>query len=403
MNLLFIFEVDYTKKVVYDMHLLAESISLLGHKVYAIDYEEWVAKGSDSNRWMIGGKHYKILIVSRALESGKIVLIRPHINKVARLDRLSASVMQIGLINHIIKTRHIDAIVLYSVPTNGLQTVRWAKKHGVPIVFRSIDSLSQLTPHKVLKPITKMMERYVYSRVDRVLTLTPKLSEYVIGLGAKPDRVEVLPMTVDTEMFKPSDGSDIGEKWGITDNNKVILFMGTLFKFSGLVGFISVMHEILWHVPNAKLLIVGDGEQRVELERIIETKGLTDKVVITGFQPYSDMPRYINLADVCTSPFAGNDTTKDIFPGKIAQYLACGKPVVMRPLPGVVSMISGEEQGVVYTDDDMDMAMQVVSLLKSTYRREAVGAGGREYACKVHDCVKVSKRLETILGGLVEH
>jgi len=246
------------------------------------------------------------------------------------------------------------------------------------------------------------MESFVYSRVDRVLTLTPKLSEYVISLGAKPERVEVLPMTVDIEMFKPSDESGIGEKWGIKDSDKVLLFMGTLFRFSGLEGLITSMPDILWHVPNAKLLIVGDGEQRKELEALISESHLEGKVIITGFQPYSDMPKYINLADVCINTFSGNDTTKDIFPGKIAQYLACGKPVVMRPLPGVVSMIEGERQGVVYADDDIDMAMQVVSLLKSTYRREVVGNSGREYVCETHNCVKIAKRLETILKEVTD-
>ena len=303
MNLLFIHEVDWLRKVVFDVHILAEAMSIRGHNVYAIDYESMWDKTALSS---------KEEVVSRVFPEAKVHLTHPYFLKIPVLSRLSAFITHFFKIRRIIKEKQIDAIVLYSVPTNGLQTIYWAKKYGIPVVFRSLDALHQLVASPILRPITKSLERIVYSKVDIVATLTPKLSEYVCGLGAK--KTEVLPMTVDITTFSQFE-SDIGKKWGLALDDLVILFIGTLFSFSGLDHFIREYGHILQATSNVKLLVVGDGKLRSDLELLISEFGITDKVIITGFQPYEDMPNYINLADVCILPFQNNNVTRNILPG----------------------------------------------------------------------------------------
>ena len=384
MNLLFIYEVDYLKKVVYDMHILAEAMSLRGHNVYAIDYE---------SMWD-GTKSQKEIEVSRVFPNASVELIRPSFVKIGGLSRLTAFVSHYFAINQAIKDKKIDAIVLYSVPTNGLQTIYWAKKYDIPVIFRSLDALNQLVAYPMLRPLIKYLEKIVYSRVDMVATLTPKLSEYVCGLGAK--KAEVLPMTVDTNAFRPFK-SDIGEKWGLAEDDSVIMFMGTLFDFSGLDTFISSLPQILRQVGKVKLLIVGDGEQRPKLVSIIKDLKLWENVIITGFQPYEDMPDYINLADVCILPFQDNKVTRDILPGKVVQYLACAKPVVAMDLSGMKSVIHGEEQGIVYVQNVSDMVETVTSLLNSAEKRWVLGSYGWNYTRQIHDCDKIAEKLEEMI------
>jgi glycosyltransferase involved in cell wall biosynthesis len=246
----------------------------------------------------------------------------------------------------------------------------------------------------VLDRITKVMEKAVYSRVDMGLTITPKLSEYMESLGTK--YTQVLPMPVDTKKFYPFK-STIGEKWGITEHDKVILFMGTVFKFSGLDDFIKGLSPILYFQPKAKLLIVGDGEQKKELDLLISKTGLIGKVIITGYLPYEDMPEYINLASVCINPFKPNAITKDIFPGKTVQYLACGKPLVMTRLAGVEALINGTDQGVMYADEIGTMTNNIMGLLENSQRCQDLGDKALIYSRRYHDCTKVAERLEVKL------
>ncbi|GAI28075.1 unnamed protein product, partial [marine sediment metagenome] len=77
-------------------------------------------------------------------------------------------------------------------------------------------------------------------------------------------------------------------------------------------AFIRQFPQVIKEVPEAKLLIVGDGPQRVKLERIITELGLERQVIITGFQPYQTMPEYINLAAICINTFLISDFSMGI-------------------------------------------------------------------------------------------
>jgi glycosyltransferase involved in cell wall biosynthesis len=210
-------------------------------------------------------------------------------------------------------------------------------------------------------------------------------------------------MPVDTDLFRPStDTGGLRQKWGLGQKAPVIVFIGTLFNFSGLDALINQFPRLLKEIPEAKLLIVGDGPQRPRLEKIIAELGLSKQVIITGFQPYLSMPQYINLATVCINSFLVTDATRDIFPGKIVQYLACGKAVVATPLPGMVAVTPGEDQGVVYADSANDMVREIISLLKSPERRQKLGQASLSYVTGVHKRDKIVHQLEARLDEVIK-
>jgi glycosyltransferase involved in cell wall biosynthesis len=393
MNILFVHEVDWLSKVVFDIHSLAEALSLRGHHVFAVDYE---------NTWKRNGlfdfgslRTKRFAGISRALPGSSVDLSRPGFIKIPAFSRLSAGCTSYRVIDRLVRREKIDAVVLYSVPTTGLQTMRVARKHGIPVLFRSIDILNQLVVSPVLRPLTRYLEKRVYARADRILTLTPGLTRYVVGLGADEARVSLLLMPVDTAIFHPQPPpAGLRRRWGLGEKEPVVLFMGTLFDFSGLDSFVPAFREVTEKVPGARLLIVGDGPQRPRLEALIDEHKLRDRITITGFEPYEMMPQYINLADVCVNTFEITDATRDIFPGKTVQFLACGKPFVATALPGMLAVISGEEQGIVYAADTAGTVEAVISLLNSGEKRAKLGAAGLEYVLRAHSHESIAQRLE---------
>ncbi len=401
MNILFIHEVDWLKKVVFDVHSLAEILSRLNHRVYAIDYEDtWQRNGL----FDLGSLRTKeVEGVSRAIPGASVCLRRPGFIRIPGLSRLSAAGTHYFEIQRTLKEKKIDVIVLYSVPTDGLQAIHLARKFRIPVVFRSIDILHELVVYPLLRPPTRFMERRVYSQVDKILAITPNHSQYVINMGADRRKVKLLPFPIDTAIFRPGvDYSDVQQKWGLGEKDRVVVFVGTLFPFSGLDDFIRQFPGVIKAVPEAKLLIVGDGPQRPKLERIIMESGLPGQVIITGFQPYPTMPKYINLATVCVNTFRNTYTTRDIFPGKVIQYLACGRATVATPLLGITSLVPDESRGIVYADNAGDMADKVISLLKSPERRQKLGKAGLDYVREVHDQPKIAHKLEAELLEIVK-
>ena len=400
MNILFVHEVDWLNKVVFDIHSLAESLSVSGNQVYVIDYESlWARKG----RFDFGSvKTREVDNAARAHPDATIHLRRPGFVKIPGLSRLSSGFTHYLEIQKTIHEKDINAIVLYGVATNGLQTTHLARKFNLPIVFRAIDIPHQLVPYPILRPIARLLEKKVYSSVDLLLPHTPKEAAYLIAMGAKEAKVKLLALPVEINLFRPfTDSDELRRKWGLGEKDQIILFQGTLYNFSGLDLFLHQFPMLLEQVPSAKLLLVGDGPQRPVLERIVAQLGLQRHVVITGFQPYQTMPNYINLAAICINPFLINDV-REIFPGKIPQYLACSKPVISTSLPGLMSVIAGEDQGVIYVNSIPEMVTEAVSLLKSTERRQQLGHAGLNYVRQVHSCEKIAHQLETMLDEIIK-
>ena len=394
MNILFIHEVDWMDKVVFEIHNLSEILSK-NHNVFAIDYEEKWRKDNFFDMGTLKTREFKH--VSRAYDGADVTVRRPGMIKLPLLSRLSAFFIHYHEIKKTVKEEKIDAIVLYSAPTNGMQTLHIAKKYNIPVVFRSIDILNQLVPQWFLRAPTRIIEREVYRNVDKIVTITPKLSEYVVKMGANRERVELLFTGVDTDKFNPNVNiTALRQKLNLNSDCRVIVFIGTLFDFVGIDQYIEQFSSVVREIPEAKLIIVGGGYLLEKLKKFVADLGLNDNVVLTGFQPYETMPQYINLADICINPFEINDTTRDIMPGKILQYLACGKPVLATPLLGMKAIIPNEDYGVIYSDID-DFAENTVKLLRDDKKRRGVGEKGLAYVKKNHDWSEIAYKLEGIL------
>jgi glycosyltransferase involved in cell wall biosynthesis len=398
-NILFVHEVDWFRKVVFEIHSLPELLSSLGHNVFVVDFGSLRDRKHIFDFGTLRTKEFND--ASRAHAGSSVELIRPGFIKAPFLDRASAIFTHYFEIKRIIRDKKINAIVLYSVPTNGLQTITLAKKYGVPVVFRSIDVIHMLVPRKILRPLVFSLEKYVYTYVDKILTLSPKLSDYVVRMGADKNKVELLPFGVDMSKFNPYvEAEELRGKLGIAGDDKVIVYVGTLFEFSGLDLYLKQFPAVLEEFPGVKLVIVGGGALLEKLKELVINLRLTENVILTGFQPFDMMPQYINLADICINPFEVNATTRDIIPGKIIQYLSCAKPVLATSLPGMISLLSGPERGVVYSNID-ELAENTIKLLKDSGMVKAIGENGYRYVKNNHDEREIARRLDIILGQMI--
>ena len=399
MNILFVHEVDLLQKVVFEIHSLSEALSNFGHNVFVIDFEE-----PSTRLHFFDIFRLKTIVINkfeRANTGAPVKLLRPGLIKFPLLDRISALVTHHFEVKNAIEKRKVDVIILYSVPTNGVQTIKLAKKNNIPVIFRSIDVPHRLVPYRALRPIIFSLEKWVYTHVDKILTLSSKLSDYVIRMGADETRVELFLFSVDMKKFKPNiDIKGLREELGTAEEDKVILFMGTLFEFSGLDLYLHQFPLVVEEFPKVKLVIVGGGVLFERLKKLARDLKIMDNVIFTGFQPFDMMPEYINLADVCINPFIINATTRDIIPGKIIQYLSCAKPVLATPLPGMTSLLPGSEQGVVYSNID-DFAKNSTRLLNDSEMAKVIGENGYHYVEDNHNEKRMSRKLDRILNQMI--
>jgi glycosyltransferase involved in cell wall biosynthesis len=398
MKILVVHEVNYLKKIIYEFQILPEILNILGHDVTVIDYDDsWQAhRNGDRTRWSTRiheGIH-------RAYPEASITVRRPGMVRVPVLSRISGALTSGLEVYRYVRDHSPDVVLLYGVPSVGVQTVLSARQFQIPVIFRSIDILNQLVPSRALIPATKVLERYVYNRVDAVVPVTLHLKNYVESFGVPESRVHVLPSGVDTTMFSPGARNDtLLNAWGIEPGDPVILFMGTIYKFSGLDRVIRDFPRLLARRPRAKLLIVGCGEGEPELKSLAAQTGVSGSIIFGGLQPYSALPDIIRSSDVCINPFDLNPITRDILPTKLFQYLACNKPVVATPLPGTIPFLSGEEHGIVYCSQDSTVD-HIADLLDDSHRRELLGRKGVAVTTASYDWKRIAETMIGLMGEL---
>lgn len=350
MNILYVHETEYINKVVHEYQIIPEILASSGHNVYLIDYP---TKWKKNNFWDFGGfKTQYLENIKKANKKKGITLIRPGIIKIPVISRISAFIAYFFIIGDVIKKYKIEKIVLLSAPTNGMQTLYWAKKYRLPILFRLLDVLHQLVPSKLLIWPTYWAEKIIYPQVNEILAITPRLTKYAIKMGGSAKTTSYLPTGADADIFFPAPKDPkILKKYGIEKNDRVILFAGTLYNFSGLDNLIEYYAKHQSKYRNLKFLIVGEGEQFGELKKIVEKNNLEKNIILTGFINYGNLAKIINVADICINPFKINKITNLIFPGKIYQYLICSKPVVATKLQGMTDLYPENRNNNIYYFD----------------------------------------------------
>ena len=375
MKILVVHEVSYEKKVIFEVQILPELFSLMGHDVTFVDLDDTPLA---SPRGPILDLSSRVSLgVHRAYPEARITLCHPGVIRLPVVSRVSTAITAAVEIVRALRATRFDAMLLFGIPTVGVQAILAARRYRVPVFFRALDISHEIVPSRLLAAPTRAIERYVYNRARAVSVLTPRLGKYIQTYGVPSSRIRIQPGGVDVGLFSPGKpNDDLLAKWGIGRGDPVVLFMGTIYRFSGLDRVIADWPKLQVRLRSPRLLIVGHGEDEGRLKKLAAANGVDDSVIFTGVQPYALLPDFIRSADVCINPFELNAVTRDIMPTKLAQYLACGKPLVATELPGTLPFLAGESHGVVYADPD-NFVDRVADLLENPERRSELGQRAR--------------------------
>lgn len=395
MRILITQESDWLRRNPLQQHHLAERLSLQGHDIRVIDYELlWKTQG----RKELYSRREVFNNVSKIYSGANVTVIRPGIIKIPWLDYASLIFSHQKEINQQIKEFKPDVIVGFGI-LNGYLAAKAAKKNNLPFIYHWLDVLHWLITFKPFQPIGKMVEIKTLKQADRVLTISDKLKDFVIGLGASPERVQVLRPGVLVEQFNPAtSGAAIRKQYKIKEDDIVLFFMGWLYKFSGLKEVTLELAKTKSN--NLKLLIVGDGDAYAKLQRIQQKYNLQDRVILTGQRPYAEIPAFIAASDICLLPAQPREKVmQDGVPAKLYEYMAMEKPVISTRLPGVVTEF-GQNNGVVYVEQPEDVVAKAIELVRNS-RVQELGLKARSFVEK-YSWDNITNEFERILKEVIK-
>jgi glycosyltransferase involved in cell wall biosynthesis len=141
--------------------------------------------------------------------------------------------------------------------------------------------------------------------------------------------------------------------------------------------------------------IVGDGDDRRSLERLIERVGLADRVRIMGFLSQEDLIPLYQQASVVVLPALPESHFG--IPNILLEALACETPVVCTPLPSLSEIMEDGQYGLFVPDRaPQALAAALETLARDPARRRAMGAGGRQMVEALFDTAKNVGTLEAL-------
>ena len=384
MNILIIHEVDWLKKVTYEIHHLSELFSLEGHKVYAVDIPD---PGNFSLNKIIRAN---VEDYNRVYEKSSVKILRTPIIPIKGLNRVSAYFTSYRFIKKILTDYEIDIAFVYSIVNNIKGTIRACKELNIPMIHRTFDIAHELIQEKYLSNFVYRIEKESYPKFNLVIANTPFMKTWSEEMGAK--NVIVIPQGVDTSIMKklPKD-KELQKRLKISDQDKVVMYLGTIHSISGLPVILNSIPSIIQTIPNFKLLIVGGGIDLEKLKDISKKLKIEENIIFVGYVPYIDIPRYCSLAELCINPFEITDMTKKLSPVKIFDLLACGKPVLATPLEGMLYDFPKESNTVIYENLE-SFTDKMIELLTSNSLEQS-GTKNREFVTKNFTWGIVTKKM----------
>jgi glycosyltransferase involved in cell wall biosynthesis len=359
LKILFIHEVSYRKKVIFEMHEFPELLALRGHEISFLEFDEgrkfWTKPNTPTYESIKG----------RVYGNATIKLSRPFQIGIPGIDRILALVTMIPMLRRLLRENNFDAVVLYAVPTYGLQTLWLAKSFKVPVLFRALD-VSHKIRASLFSPAIKGIEKRIYSQADLLSANNPAMADYCVKLGSRTKATKVHFPPLDLGHFG-AQGRDrvLRRSLGFNDDDRVLVYMGSFFYFSGLSEALNELAEVSKSSPNLKFLLVGGGEQDAELKEQVERLGISEKVVFTGFISYEELPRYLKVADVAVNTLEPTLVADVAFPNKVLQYMAASLPVVSTRLHGLEQTFGGNS-GITWATDSRGVVRAASKLSQQT-------------------------------------
>jgi glycosyltransferase involved in cell wall biosynthesis len=203
-----------------------------------------------------------------------------------------------------------------------------------------------------------------FHNISHFFVLSEEEKEYLSALFGR-EKVEIMPMGVDLEKFRPMNKSVARKKLGLDANKPYLLYVGRLLKTKGLKYLLLGLKYALEELPDLQLILVGNGPYKDELKVISKALGIEKNVLFKGFIPHEELPTYYNAADVFVFPSLGEG-----YAMAPLEALSCGTPVISTNV-GCIPQVLKEVGGITIIPKQNSLAIKD-SIIKSLSHLDSI-------------------------------
>ena len=259
----------------------------------------------------------------------------------------------------------IDAHYYYPDGVAAALLARWLDK---PLTITARGTDLNLIPQHALP---RWMIRWAAAQADASIGVCAALVDVLRQFGIAEDRLHVMRNGVDLQRFKPQPPQHARAALGL-DGAPVLLSVGHLIERKGHHLVIAAMPAVLARHPQARLLIIGEGEERARLETQIRSLGLAASVTLTGAVANEQLAAWYSAADALILA-----SSREGWANVLLESMACATPVVATRIWGTPEVVTNDTVGLLVDQrDSASLASGVLKLLATPRDRGQV----RRYA-----------------------
>jgi PEP-CTERM/exosortase A-associated glycosyltransferase len=272
----------------------------------------------------------------------------PYAREMALMFQLARRIAAIA------RTEQAELLHAHSPVLNGLPALWVGRRLGIPVVYEArafwedaaVDH-GTTREDSVRYRVSRALETALFKRADGAVVIAGAMRDEVTRRGVSSSRVRVVPNGVDTERFRPAPrNEDLARRLGL-EGGCVLGFIGSFYRYEGLRFLLEAVPELRCQLPQARVLLVGGGEDEAPLRTL--GLGLGPALVFAGQVSHQEVRDYYSLIDIFVCPRRRMRLTELVTPLKPLEAMAMGRPVLGSNVGGLTELIQDGVTGVLFT------------------------------------------------------
>ncbi len=295
----------------------------------------------------------------------------------------------------------LDVIHAHHPVLLGQTAVRKAEELNLPLVFtfhtryRDYSHYISLN-QEIVKEVIDLWLGVYMQQTQHIIVPSDSIRQLLADLYGVHERVSVIPTGIDLRPYQIETNRQQFRRqkgWG---DDRVLISVGRLAKEKNWHTLLDAAAEVMRSLPDIRLIILGEGEERADLEKQAQQLGIAARVELPGAVPFADIPHHLFAADLFC--FASITETQGLV---TLEAMAADLPVVAVDASGTSDVITHEVEGLLTENSSQALAEAIIRVLGDDSLRESLRTAAQAKA-EAYDIRRQAERLTAVYHQAIE-
>jgi glycosyltransferase involved in cell wall biosynthesis len=252
-----------------------------------------------------------------------------------------------------------------------------------------LDVRGAAVSNRLYNVLSRLAIRFQHALIGDTIVIDELMAEHVLG---DADAATVIPLGADMDRFRPGQNEELRRSVGIEPDDVAFVYTGILNRARELHRLVDAFAAVERTHPRAKLVFLGDGDDRERLERRVARTDSEDTITFAGEVPFADVPAHLRAFDAGIAFVPDRRPYRIQPPLKTVEFLATGLPVVATDTPGNRRFVDADRNGLLCRDSAAAYA-DAIRELTDAAERKRLGSNARESVRKFDYTTIVREKL----------